>query len=138
MVQHIKQNASPKILFIQMEYCEKSTLRALIDSSRLYKNPRTIWRIFREILLGLQYIHKEGMIHRDIKPVIFWMNLLYIHGNLSKKVMQFFTFMRICYYICNICRFILFLEFYFIIKNLTNLKFNLKIIKLLIIKLILF
>lgn len=65
------------------------------------------------------------------------MNLLYIHGNLSKKVMQFFTFMRICYYICNICRFILFLEFYFIIKNLTNLKFNLKIIKLLIIKLIL-
>lgn len=58
-----------KILFIQMEYCEKSTLKSMIDGMKLMKNPRLAWRLFREILLGLQYIHQEGMIHRDIKPV---------------------------------------------------------------------
>uniref|UniRef100_A0A3Q2GNM7 non-specific serine/threonine protein kinase n=1 Tax=Cyprinodon variegatus TaxID=28743 RepID=A0A3Q2GNM7_CYPVA len=52
----------------QMEYCEKSTLRDTIDQS-LYLDRNRLWRLFREILDGLAYIHEQGMIHRDLKPV---------------------------------------------------------------------
>ncbi|XP_077620823.1 eIF-2-alpha kinase GCN2 isoform X1 [Crocuta crocuta] len=55
-------------LYIQMEYCEKSTLRDTIDQG-LYQDTIRLWRLFREILDGLAYIHEKGMIHRDLKPV---------------------------------------------------------------------
>ncbi|XP_067310946.1 eIF-2-alpha kinase GCN2 isoform X2 [Pseudorasbora parva] len=55
-------------LYIQMEYCEKSTLRDTIDQG-LHQDSSRLWRLFREILDGLSYIHEQGMIHRDLKPV---------------------------------------------------------------------
>uniref|UniRef100_UPI0037E73EBF eIF-2-alpha kinase GCN2 isoform X2 n=1 Tax=Semicossyphus pulcher TaxID=241346 RepID=UPI0037E73EBF len=55
-------------LYIQMEYCEKSTLRDTIDQG-LHQDQVRLWRLFREILDGLAYIHEQGMIHRDLKPV---------------------------------------------------------------------
>ncbi|XP_068018973.1 eIF-2-alpha kinase GCN2 isoform X2 [Melanerpes formicivorus] len=55
-------------LYIQMEYCEKSTLRDTIDQG-LCEDTSRLWRLFREILDGLAYIHEKGMIHRDLKPV---------------------------------------------------------------------
>ncbi|KAK3093827.1 hypothetical protein FSP39_020697, partial [Pinctada imbricata] len=60
----------PKLqyLYIQMEYCEKSTLRNCIDSG-LYQDMDRVWRLFREIVEGLIHIHEQGMIHRDLKPV---------------------------------------------------------------------
>ncbi|VDD94685.1 unnamed protein product [Enterobius vermicularis] len=73
-----------RVLYIQMEYCEQSTLRSLIDSGELSAIPRRIWQILKQILLGLQYIHQEGMIHRDIKP----MNIL-IDGTGTAKIGDF-------------------------------------------------
>ncbi|XP_041355156.1 eIF-2-alpha kinase GCN2-like [Gigantopelta aegis] len=60
----------PKLqyLYIQMEYCEKSTLRNCIDVG-LYQDVTRVWRLFREIIEGLVHIHDQGMIHRDLKPV---------------------------------------------------------------------
>ncbi|XP_067098749.1 eIF-2-alpha kinase GCN2 isoform X2 [Osmerus mordax] len=55
-------------LYIQMEYCERSTLRDTIDQG-LHQDSSRLWRLFREILDGLAYIHQQGMIHRDLKPV---------------------------------------------------------------------
>ncbi|XP_076017704.1 eIF-2-alpha kinase GCN2 [Genypterus blacodes] len=55
-------------LYIQMEYCEKSTLRDTIDHG-LHQDQTRLWRLFREILDGIAYIHEQGMIHRDLKPV---------------------------------------------------------------------
>ena len=47
-------------LYIQMEYCEMSTLRNLIDEG-LHKDKERIWRLFREIVEGLVHIHTQVM-----------------------------------------------------------------------------
>lgn len=52
-----------QIMYIQMEFCEKSTLRIAIDN-HLYSNTERLWRLFREIIEGLAHIHSQGMIHR--------------------------------------------------------------------------
>ena len=54
-------------MFIQMELCEKKTLRNSIDD-KLFENIDLVWKLFREIICGLAHIHKFGIIHRDLKP----------------------------------------------------------------------
>lgn len=60
---------SPKyevqIMYIQMEFCEKSTLRSAIDNN-LYSNTERLWRLFREITEGLAHIHSQGMMHNFV------------------------------------------------------------------------
>lgn len=41
-----------------MEYCERSTLRDTIDHG-LHQDQNRLWRLFREILDGLAYIHEQ-------------------------------------------------------------------------------
>lgn len=40
-----------QFLYIQMEFCEKSTLRTAIDAG-LHTDVNRIWRLFREIVEG--------------------------------------------------------------------------------------
>lgn len=46
-------------MFIQMEHCDKSTLRTAIDGG-LYQDIDRLWRLFREICEGLLHIHQQG------------------------------------------------------------------------------
>ncbi|KAL9044807.1 MAG: hypothetical protein Q9214_002082 [Letrouitia sp. 1 TL-2023] len=54
-------------LYIQMEYYEKQTLRDLIKGG-LHDKTEEGWRLLRQILQGLAYIHAASIVHRDLKP----------------------------------------------------------------------
>ncbi|RCH86413.1 hypothetical protein CU097_007390 [Rhizopus azygosporus] len=60
-----RQHQRTRVLYIQMEYCEKKTLRDVIDEGI---DEQEAWRLFRQVLEGLVHIHSQGMIHRDLKP----------------------------------------------------------------------
>ena len=47
----------------QMEYCE-NTLRHLIDHGELWREEQRCWRLFRQMLEGVDFIHSKGIIHR--------------------------------------------------------------------------
>lgn len=51
-----------------MEYCA-TTLRKLIDDHECLRMPANdTWRLVRQILEALVYIHSRNIIHRDLKP----------------------------------------------------------------------
>ena len=64
--QNIKGSSS--IMYIQMEFCS-TTLRQLIDERKLEKMEKNErWKMIRQTLEALAYIHKKKIIHRDLKP----------------------------------------------------------------------
>jgi translation initiation factor 2-alpha kinase 4 len=71
------QDLKPQLqcLYIQMEFCEKSTLRSVIDEG-LYKNQQRIWRLLREIVEGLVHVHSQvSFIGSPLKGDVKGMNL---------------------------------------------------------------
>jgi serine/threonine protein kinase len=62
-------------LNIVMEYCDNGDLHNYLklQNKRPLKEDK-IWRFFIEICVGLEYIHKNKILHRDIKTLNIFMN----------------------------------------------------------------
>ena len=64
--QNQPQQSDASTLYIQMELCDSKTLGQELEG--LWGNIPEIWRLFRQIVDGLKYIHENGVVHRDLKP----------------------------------------------------------------------
>nr|XP_031862772.1 uncharacterized protein CI109_001784 [Kwoniella shandongensis]KAA5529844.1 hypothetical protein CI109_001784 [Kwoniella shandongensis] len=55
-------------LYMVLEWCENGEIRWKEDEGGPALTIGETRRIFRDTLLGLEYLHHQGIIHRDIKP----------------------------------------------------------------------
>ncbi|XP_038176403.1 interferon-induced, double-stranded RNA-activated protein kinase [Arvicola amphibius] len=58
-----------RCLFIQMEFCDKGTLEDWLANEGQKKTDKDLrLELFEQITTGVEYIHLNALIHRDLKP----------------------------------------------------------------------
>lgn len=64
-----------RTLNILMEYCDGGDLAIYLkQQNKKFLKEEKIWRFFIEICLGLEHIHKNKILHRDIKSLNIFLN----------------------------------------------------------------
>ncbi|TMS36818.1 hypothetical protein L596_003896 [Steinernema carpocapsae] len=54
-------------MYIQMELCQRETLHEWLLSNQT-RDKQQMCRWFRELVDAVEYVHSQGLIHRDLKP----------------------------------------------------------------------
>ena len=77
-----------QMMYVQMELCERGTLRDQMASSSLDAPSAmpVVWRLTRQLSSALAHVHAHGMLHCDIKPdnVLISSDGLYKLGDLGQ------------------------------------------------------
>lgn len=60
-------NSSRMYLFIQMQLCKKESLRDWLKDNVHVRHSSAIINIFNQIVQAVEYVHMQGLIHRDLK-----------------------------------------------------------------------
>ena len=63
-VLHVKDTNTA---YIVLEWADCGSLRSLIGQKHMF-NDIQLASIFKQVLLGLKYVHEQGIAHEDIKP----------------------------------------------------------------------
>ena len=75
-------------LYLIFEFMEMDLKSFMINYGKLI-DLELIKKILREILKGLNYIHLESILHRDLKPQNILINYNISTGNLQVKLADF-------------------------------------------------
>jgi serine/threonine protein kinase len=67
-----KKEKEEAYLYIQMELCQKGSLYEWLRSDTRTRDMSL--KMFREICLGVQYVHEQKLMHRDLKPGNIFVN----------------------------------------------------------------
>ena len=79
--------SSPTDMVIMTEFCERGTLRGVLDDDGVKKTPALRFNLVKDIATGMQYLHglhPKPMLHHDLKP----QNIL-VSGDWTAKVADF-------------------------------------------------
>jgi NIMA (never in mitosis gene a)-related kinase len=77
LVQYISSCSDDEGIYIIMEFCIYGDLYSLlhmVKKKKVYVNEEIIWDIAYQCLLGLEYLHSQHIIHRDIKLLNIFMS----------------------------------------------------------------
>ena len=77
LVQYISSYSDDEGIYIIMEFCFYGDLYSLlhmVKKKKVYVNEDIIWDIAYQCLLGLEYLHSQHIIHRDIKLLNIFMS----------------------------------------------------------------
>ena len=77
LVQYISSCSEDDGIYIIMEFCIYGDLYSLlhmVKKKKVYVNEEIIWDIAYQCLLGLEYLHSQNIIHRDIKLLNIFMS----------------------------------------------------------------
>ncbi|CAD6192845.1 unnamed protein product [Caenorhabditis auriculariae] len=66
IVEFVKSWEEKGRLYIQTELCERSLLSYCMQNHKI--SDKTIWKIFVDLLLAVDFLHSNDLIHDDIKP----------------------------------------------------------------------
>ena len=67
VIQFFGNRRDGKVEFIFLEFATGGELFDRIDPD-IGMDPTEAYRLFHNLLDGLQYLHQKGVVHRDIKP----------------------------------------------------------------------
>lgn len=64
---YYSMDSQPKYFYIRMELCEKDNLADWLLKHNMDNRKNKISPIFEQIVAAVNYIHRKGLIHRDLK-----------------------------------------------------------------------
>ena len=67
LVHLIAVNILPKRAYLVLSYCSGGDLFELASQKLILLTPSLVRRIFAELVAAVRYLHKKGIVHRDIK-----------------------------------------------------------------------
>ncbi|CED85199.1 ser thr protein kinase [Phaffia rhodozyma] len=81
----IDAKQASKHIFLVFEYMEGGEVKWKTEDNQPLLAVNETRRVFRDVVLGLEYLHHQGIIHRDIKPA----NLLWSKDHSEIKISDF-------------------------------------------------